>query len=259
MENKSQKTQDTSGDASKPVLVAGATGATGRLLASELLERGVPIRAVVRSAERLPAAVREHPGCTVVEASLLDLSDEDLVSLVDGCGAVVSCLGHSLTLRGMFGPPRRLVTQAVQRLCRAIRMTEPDPAVRFILMNTAGNRLHGETVPWLHAVVITLLRILVPPHADNEDAAEFLQVGVGLQDPALEWVAVRPDSLTDKDPGEGYELHPSPTRSAILDPGTASRANVARGMADLVTDDALWRRWAGHMPVLYDRQGREET
>lgn len=36
------------------VLVLGATGATGRLLTEQLLERGVAVRAVVRSVARVP-------------------------------------------------------------------------------------------------------------------------------------------------------------------------------------------------------------
>lgn len=36
------------------ILVAGATGATGRLLTSELLNRGHSVKAIVRSPDSLP-------------------------------------------------------------------------------------------------------------------------------------------------------------------------------------------------------------
>jgi len=37
------------------VLLLGATGRTGGRVLTQLLERGIPVRAIVRSAERLPA------------------------------------------------------------------------------------------------------------------------------------------------------------------------------------------------------------
>ncbi|MEX0960321.1 MAG: NAD(P)H-binding protein [Burkholderiales bacterium] len=38
----------------------GASGATGRLLMQQLLDRGENVRAIVRSADALPEAVRNH-------------------------------------------------------------------------------------------------------------------------------------------------------------------------------------------------------
>jgi hypothetical protein len=47
-----------------------------------------------------------------VEADLLSLGEEDLLAQVRGCDAVISCLGHTINLKGIFGPPRDLVTRA---------------------------------------------------------------------------------------------------------------------------------------------------
>ena len=77
------------------VLLLGGTGRTGGRVLQQLLGRGVRVRAVVRSAERLPAGVADDPRLTVVEADLLSLSDEELAEQVDGCDAVISCLGHT--------------------------------------------------------------------------------------------------------------------------------------------------------------------
>jgi hypothetical protein len=98
-----------------------------------------------------------------------------------------------------------------------------------------------------------LIRLLVPPHADNEQAADYLRTEIGDHDPAIEWVAVRPDTLTDETAVTDYDVHPSPVRSAIFNPGKTSRINVAHFMADLITGDATWERWKGQMPVLYNR------
>lgn len=239
-----------------PVFVAGATGATGRHLTGLLLDRGEEVRVVVRSAASLPGRFVGHERLQIIEASLLDLSDAELRDHLAGCTAVASCLGHNLTFRGMFGPPRRLVTDAVRRLCDAIRANEPATPVRFVLMSTTGNRNRdlGEKVSVGQGIVIGILRLLLPPVSDNEQAAEYLRRRVGHQDPVILWSAVRPDSLTDADEVTAYAVHPSPIRDAIFNSGKTSRINVADFMADLATEDAVWEEWKGRMPVIYNTE-----
>ena len=123
-------------------------------------------------------------------------------------------------------------------------------------MNSAGVRHRGqhEPVPVAQHIVLALLRILVPPHADNERAAEHLRTGVGVaEDAPVQWAVVRPDTLTNADAATAYDAHPAPTRSAIFNSGKTSRINVAHFMAQLLTDDALWEQWQGKMPVVYNR------
>lgn len=55
-------------------IVVGATGATGQTLVEQLLDRGQNVTAVVRSPDKLPKAVREHPNLTLIHGSILDLS-----------------------------------------------------------------------------------------------------------------------------------------------------------------------------------------
>ena len=107
------------------ILVVGASGATGRLLVEQLLSRGQHVKVVVRSEDGLPERIRNHDNLSVTQASVLDLSDSEMARLVAGCGAVASCLGHNLSFKGLFGPPRRLVTDATGRLCEAIRANNP--------------------------------------------------------------------------------------------------------------------------------------
>lgn len=242
------------------VLVVGATGATGRLLVSELLGRGARVRAIVRAADRLPDAVRLHDALTVIEAGVAEMGDDELARHLRGCSAAASCLGHTLSVRGVYGRPRRLVADTARRLCAALA---DDPArgdrpARFVLMNSAGVRHRGQPEPISPAqhTALALLRVLVPPHADNERAAEHLRTGVGTAgDAPVQWSVVRPDTLTDAPAVTAYDLHPAPTRSAIFNAGKTHRINVAHFMADLLTDDALWQQWRGKMPVLYNRGG----
>jgi len=237
------------------VLVVGATGATGRWLVPHLLERGVQVRAIVRSPDRLPPAVAQHERLSLIRGAVLDFSDAELTDHVAGCAAVASCLGHNLSWKGVYGPPRRLVTDATRRLCAAIKAHAPTSPVKFVLMNTTGNRNRdlNERISLAERGVIGLLRLLLPPQVDNEQAADYLRTQVGQDDEAIEWVAVRPDALINADQVTPYEVVPSPTRSAIFNPGKISRINVAHFMATLITDAATWDRWKGQMPVLYSQ------
>lgn len=238
------------------VLVVGATGATGKWLVKHLLDLEIEVKAIVRSRERIPVQVRDHEKLTTIEASLLDLSDNELQDLVQGCSAVASCLGHNLSFNGVYGKPRRLVTDAVRRLCAAVKANSPKVKVKFVLMNTSGNRNRdlNESVSLGQRIVVGLLRVLLPPHPDNEQAAEHLRVNIGQEDRHIDWVAVRPDGLIDQEHVSEYELHPSPIRDAIFNAGKVSRINVAHFMAKLIAEQPLWDRWKGQMPVIYSKE-----
>ena len=237
-------------------LVLGASGATGRLLVEQLLNRGQNVKIVVRSPDTLPEIVKRHDNLSIIHASVLDLSDTEMTQHVNGCNALASCLGHNLSFKGMYGPPRRLVTDATRRLCGAIKANKPKEPVKFVLMNTAGNSnrdLH-EQISFGQKCVVGLLRLLLPPHADNENAADYLRTQVGQDDGSIEWAVVRPDTLIDDSETTEFEVHPSPTRSAIFDAGLTSRINVGYFMADLITDDDTWKKWKGKMPVIYNKE-----
>ena len=240
----------------KPKLVVGASGATGRLVVKHLLEAGHGVRVVVRSTASLPGYFSGEEDLEVVVRSLLDMSDSELRDLVEGCDAVVSCLGHNLSFKGVYGQPRRLVRDAAQRLCKAINLSGSRSKVRYILMNTTGNsnRDINEPISLGQRLVTALLRLLLPPHVDNEQAADFLRTKIGQTHDKIEWVAVRPDTLIDDDEVSEYQIHPSPTRSPMLNPGKTSRINAAHFMFRLATDDALWEEWKGQMPVVYNKE-----
>ncbi len=242
-------------------LVVGASGATGRLLVEQLLIRGQNVRAIVRSREKLPEVIKGYAddNLSVIRASLLDLSDAEMAHHVNGCNAVASCLGHNMSLKGIYGHPRRLVTDATRRLCNAIRANKAEEPTKFVLMNTAGNSnrdLH-EPISFGQRCVIGLLRLLLPPHVDNEKAADYLRTNIGQNDEAIAWTAVRPDNLINDDKVTEYEVYSSPIRSAIFDPGLTSRLNVGYFMADLITDDEVWNKWKGQMPVIYNSRHRK--
>jgi nucleoside-diphosphate-sugar epimerase len=242
-----------------PVLLVGATGATGRLLLRQLLDRGFKVRAIARAAEKLPADLRTHANIQVLVGDVLSFTDAELAEAVRGCAAVASCLGHSLSFRGIFGPPYKLVAASVRRLCVAIAASAPTQPVRFVLMNTAGNsnRNLSEKLSFGERLVISLVRLLVPPHSDNEHAADHLRTR-STTETNMQWVVVRPDTLVDNPEVTSYVAVPSPTRSAIFDPGKTSRINVAHFMAELIQSDRLWAEWQGQMPVIYNSAEQQQ-
>jgi nucleoside-diphosphate-sugar epimerase len=237
------------------VFVAGSTGATGKKLTAQLLERGHQVVTVVRSTSSLSEEIRNHSNISVTQASLLDLTDTQLQELVKDCDAIASCLGHNLSFQGMYGHPRKLVADATRRLCEAAKANRPQKTVKFVLMNTTGNRNRDldEKQSFGERIVTGLLRVLLPPQADNEAAANYLRTQTGQTNNTIEWVAVRPDGLIDEDAVTEYTIHPSPTRSPIFDAGQTSRINVGHFMAELITDDATWEKWKGQLPVIYNK------
>ncbi len=236
-------------------LVVGASGTTGRLLVEQLLGHGERVKIIVRSTDSIPGVVKNHENLSVILASVLDLSDAEIAQHVKGCNSVASCLGHNLSFKGMYGHPRRLVVHAVQRLCRGVKESKPETPVKFVLMNTAGNsnRDLSEKISFGQTCVMWLLRLLLPPHVDNEKAADFLRTEIGQDDSEIEWVVVRPDNLINEGRVTEYEEHPSPIRSAIFDAGTTSRINVGHFMAKLIADPEVWDKWKGRMPVIYNK------
>lgn len=235
------------------VLLVGATGRTGRQVLEQLLGRGIPVRAVVRSPGKLPDAVSQHPGLTVVRAELVSLGDDEFLEHVRGRTAVISCLGHVLDLRGVFGPPHDLVTRATRRICAAIRAQEPAQPTRFILMSSVSvNDPRGADTRRAAAerVALAALRGLVPPSRDNQRAADLLRVQVGPADPFVEWVVVRPDSLRDGEVGP-YAVHGGIV-SSLMRPDHTTMANVGHFMCELATSAGTWHEWRGRMPVITD-------
>ena len=237
------------------ILVVGASGATGRRLVEQLLSRGHSVKAIVRSPEKLPTTLKNNEGLSMIRASVLNLSEAKMAQHVNGCDAVASCLGHNMSFKGIYGSPRKLVTDATRRLCDAIKANKPENPTKFVLMNTTGNsnRDLDEPISFAQSCVIGLLRLLIPPHVDNEKAADYLRTEICQKNEVIEWVAVRPDGLTNEDIVTEYELYASPIRSAIFDPGKTSRINVAHFMADLITDNNTWKKWKDQMPVIYNK------
>jgi len=236
-------------------LVVGASGATGKQLVEQLLNMEQKVKVIVRSTGKIPDSWNNNDKVLIIKASITKISVAEMATYVKDCHAVASCLGHNPTWKGIYGKPRKLVTNTVRLLCNAIKKNSPEKPIKFVLMNTAGNRNRdlAEPISFGQSLVIGLLRLLLPPHPDNEKAADLLRENIGQKNTLIEWVAVRPDTLINQDKVTEYELYASPTRSALFNPGNTSRINVGHFMAKLIVENNLWNKWKGQMPVIYNK------
>jgi nucleoside-diphosphate-sugar epimerase len=238
-------------------LVLGASGATGKLLVEQLLTMRQNVKVIIRPTAQVPKAWQNNDSVTIIKANISGMDVNEFANHLVGCESVASCLGHNITLKGVFGKPRKLVTDAVRLLYAAAQNNQRQQPIKFVLMNTTGNRNKdlNEPVSFKERAVMSLIRLLVPPQSDNEHAAEFLRTNIGQKSKLIDWVVVRPDTLIDEDKVSEYEVYASPTRSALFDPGKTSRMNVSNFISRLIANDDLWKKWSGQMPVIYNKEG----
>ncbi|WP_028672484.1 NAD(P)-dependent oxidoreductase [Saccharospirillum impatiens] len=241
--------------------IAGSTGATGRHVTNLLLQQGHQVVTVARNTAALNKEISLYPQLEVKVGSLLELADDELDNLISGCDGVISCLGHNLTFKGIYGAPRLLCREAVERISRSIIRTRRQhagkrPPTMFLLMNTNGNRNRdlAEKLSAGDRLVIGIVRLLLPPHRDNELAAEFLRKDIGQNHPDIRWVVVRPDGLVNIDQVSDYQSFPSPVRGVVFNSGQVSRINVAHFITTMACDASEWQKWEGRMPVVYNAE-----
>ena len=235
----------------RTVLLAGGTGRTGSRVLQQLLDRGVFVRAIVRTPEKLPPEIVGHPHLTLIQTALLSLDEAELQQHVRGCDAAISCLGHVLSLKGIFGHPRDLVARATMRLCGAVQALQPPAPVKYILMTSVSvnrpDRQDARRNTFERAFLRAMCSVL-PPAMDNQRAADFLLEKVPPTNPFLQWVVVRPDSLLEGGITD-YALSDGLVDS-VFSPGSTNMANIAHFMCDLVTNENTWNAWRGKLPVI---------
>jgi putative NADH-flavin reductase len=236
------------------VLVLGASGATGRLVVMQLIKRQINTRVVVRERAILSAEIFDNPLVEIERGNIAEFTDSELISLLKDCNAIVSCLGHNITIRGIFGKPRNLVSDTIRKMGKMVK-EKGDKKVRLILMSTTGytNSISGEKNSSGERIILSILKLLLPPQRDNVRAADYLNEEIGKDNEKIEWIAVRPDTLVNEDNNSTYEVYESPVRSPIFNSGKTSRINVSHFMADLLIDESLWRQWRFKMPVVYNK------
>jgi len=242
------------------VLVLGASGATGRKVVSQLVNRKISTRIVVRNRSSISKDILDNDIVQTVVGNIYEFDKGKNDEITKGCDAFVCCLGHNITLRGIFGKPHLLVTHSLKNVCESVSGTSTNK-VKVILMNTTANedKRMNEKRSAGERAVLSILTTLLPPQKDNVEAAKYLVSVIGENNRTIEWTAVRPDTLTDEDEESAYEVVDTITRSPLFDPGKTSRINVGHFMAALLTDEDLWNKWKSKMPVIYNKNDDEKN
>lgn len=249
------------------VLVIGATGNTGKHVVRQLLDQGQHVHVIVRSKQRmldaLPISIHEQNQdndlLSIKEASLLNMSTDDIENSVRDAKAVVCCLGHNLDFQGLFGEPKRLVTDSVKKITDALMNVSSsnnndniNPPKKFILMSSDGV-IHPDGTDDIHSLTVRLLlhliRNLVPPHADNEEAALLMHTIGSTSN--IDWTVVRPTNLINNDNTTKYEIFNKP-HGSLFGNTQVTRSNVAKFMVDLINQDDLWQKWRFQYPVIHN-------
>lgn len=237
------------------VAIIGATGGIGSRVVEEILESNhfTQVKLLCRNKKSIPQQITDHDSVTIVEGSILNMTEKQVEELVFGCSTVISCLGHRLSK--LFLPPYDLCRAAARRVVTAIEKNESD--VKLIVVNTVGvgnpDGSDKNMRSFMQNRVLGALWLLIPPHRDNFRLSHYFYSKVG-QESKTKWCVVRPDSLynvkeTDED--ISYEVHNN-IQVGLFNPIKTSRRNVARFMKDLSTDEELWNIWKGKYPVVYD-------
>jgi putative NADH-flavin reductase len=235
------------------VLVLGGNGATGIHVVEQLLEKNVDVKTIVRNSVKLKS-LENTENLEIITASFLDMDNTELSEVLYDVDAIVSCLGHNITLKGIWGRPHRLVTDAIKKVCESIRMKDTGKVTKLILMNTTAclDIDAQEKFTTAEGIILAIMRFLLPPQRDNEQAVNYLKHAIGKNDRNIEWIAVRPDTLIDENEVTSYTVHNSPIRSPIFNSGKTSRINVGSFFVNLLCNSEQWEKWKYQMPVIYN-------
>jgi uncharacterized protein YbjT (DUF2867 family) len=187
------------------IAVLGASGATGRLLVQEALDRDLDVIAIARDPARIPIA--DHPRLTKVKADVH--APDSIARAVDGSAVLLSGLGIG-------------TADQVGTLAAGAQAAVASGVPRILWLGAFGT---GESAPAAGAFTRTLLRVLMKAKlADkiNADRAVLAAGGTVFHAGPLGDGPTGPARRT-------LRLDEAPRR---LFPAGVSRATVAAAMVD---------------------------
>jgi putative NADH-flavin reductase len=193
------------------VLVVGASGRTGRLLAAGAMERGHEVTALVRVPERL-GALRDE--VRVVQGDVLDggvASDA-----VDGQEAVLVALG--------VAAKRSDPAVSAQGTLNVIRSMQRYHVRRLVVLSAGGTQAGPDpNLPW------TFERIVKPLFLKHT-YADLRRMETSVRQSGLDWTIVRASGgLADGPARRGYRVEPG---YSIPGGRRIARADIAAFMLD---------------------------
>jgi putative NADH-flavin reductase len=217
--------EPASDDTMATVLIIGASRGIGLETVKCALEAGHIVRALARSARRIPV---DHPKLTKVSA---DARDQAAVAgALEGVDAVIQALG--IPGRDIMLRPVHLFSDATRVLIASMRETGVKRLIAVTGFGAGDSRNRGG------CLYNTAFHLFLGRAYDDKDEQEYL-----IQESGLDWVIARPVILTSGSRTERYHVLVEPSSWRI---GFISRADVADFLVKQIDDDA----YLGKTPVL---------
>jgi putative NADH-flavin reductase len=209
--------EPASDDTMATVLIIGASRGIGLETVKCALEAGHTVRALARSARRIPV---NHPKLTKVSA---DARDQAAVAgALEGVDAVIQALG--IRGRDMMLRPVQLFSDATRVLIASMRETGVKRLIAVTGFGAGDSRNRGG------CLYNTAFHLFLGRAYDDKDEQEYL-----IQESGLDWVIARPVILTSGSRTGRYHVLVEPRSWRI---GFISRADVADFLVKQIDDDA---------------------
>jgi putative NADH-flavin reductase len=161
------------------LLIVGATGRTGRLLAEQAIVRGHAVTAFVRS----PQSLKPRTGLTIAAGN--PLAANELAAVLPGHDVVISAIGRR---------SRDDATVLRDSAAAILKALQASPASRYIVVS------QGLLFPSRHPIAV-MMRWLLAIEIKDSGAMESL---VRASD--ANWTIVRPPRLTEGGALKGYRV-----------------------------------------------------
>lgn len=197
------------------VLVFGASGATGREVVKQALDRGYSVRAFVRHPDKFEV---KHANLALAVGDVTDYASVERA--IRGVDAVASALGSGNSL----GSHPELI-DGVRNIVRAMEHAGVRRLVYLSMLGVGGSGTQLGLVD-RYVVLPLLLRNVLRDHAEQEAI---------IKCSALDWVIVRPPRLTNGPYTGRYRSGEDVRERTLL--ASISRADVADFMVKQLTDD----------------------
>ena len=200
------------------IAIFGASGRTGILTVYQALNKGHLVTAFARK----PSSVTiQHKNLRVIQGDILEY--EKVKQAVEGQDVIISALGVESR------KPTTVLSEGTRNILRAM---EECKVSRFICMSSAG--ILGNDAGILFG------KIIMPLFLKQVFIDKVRQMKI-IQEANLDWVIVRPTSLTDAPKTGKYKITLGPPVSRRI-----PRADVADFMLKLMTD----KQYDHQMPAI---------
>jgi putative NADH-flavin reductase len=209
------------------VLIVGASRGIGLETVKRALEAGHKVRALARSARRIPI---DHPDLEKAAGNALDPSI--VKRALDGADAVIETIGVAPGPGAIFGPVR-LFSGATRIL---VDLMEETGVKRLVCVTGIGAGDSRDKGGFLYSAV--LLPILLRHVYDDKDVQEQI-----IRDSTLDWVIARPGLLTRGPRTGSYRVLINRDAWRM---GKISRASVADFLVKQIDDNTC----LGKTPLL---------